>query len=101
MTYREIHAPNEIFSGTAATVHFRDGVGRVDEERQDLIAWFERHGYALGELTDEEPFKRWEPHPDDIRSSPRGVGPQDGLDPEDVARPRRQWGFNSAHINNQ
>ena len=93
MTYREVFSPNEKFSGTSATVHFRDGVGRVDEERQDLIEWFERHGYTMGAATEEEPFERWEPGPDDVSSVPRGARTQDALDPEDTARPRRTRGL--------
>lgn len=41
----KILTPNKDYSGISASVPFINGVGYTDDE--DLIAWFEEHGYGV------------------------------------------------------
>ena len=41
----KILTPNKDYSGISASVPFVNGVGYTDDE--DLISWFEEHGYGV------------------------------------------------------
>lgn len=41
----KILTPNKDYSGISASVSFVNGVGYTDDE--DLISWFEEHGYEV------------------------------------------------------
>lgn len=41
----KILTPNKDYSGISASVPFVNGVGYIDDE--DLISWFEEHGYGV------------------------------------------------------
>lgn len=43
----KILTPNKDYSGISASVPFVNGVGYTDDE--DLISWFEEHGYGVEE----------------------------------------------------
>jgi hypothetical protein len=45
-----ITAPNPGFTGTRAGVAFEDGRGEVDADDAVALAYFARHGYAIGTL---------------------------------------------------
>ena len=48
MATRTIRTPDPGFSGTRAGVIFRDGRGEVDPDDAAALAYFARHGYAIG-----------------------------------------------------
>ena len=43
-----IGTPDPGFAGTRAGVVFRDGRGEVDADNAPALAYFARHGYAVG-----------------------------------------------------
>lgn len=51
----KILAPNKKYCGISASVPFVDGIGYTDDE--DLIKWFDEHGYEVEEVSEDEDEK--------------------------------------------
>lgn len=51
----KILAPNKKYCGVSASVPFVDGVGYTEDE--DLIKWFDEHGYDVEEVSEDEDEK--------------------------------------------
>lgn len=51
----KVYAPNERFTGSRAGIAFSNGVGELDAKDEKARAFFERHGYGIGEKPAPEP----------------------------------------------
>lgn len=56
----KILAPNKKYCGVSASVSFVDGVGYTEDE--DLIKWFDDHGYEVEEIEEIEEDSKDEKH---------------------------------------
>lgn len=81
-----IHAPNESYTGTSASVDFCNGKGSTDNPH--LIQWFKEHGYRVEEadLEKRKPRKKKDDVPmkkdgaDDSENSPEDGTEKDGAE---------------------
>ncbi|MDB8821384.1 MAG: hypothetical protein E6005_03850 [Peptostreptococcus sp.] len=66
----KILAPNKKYCGVSASVSFVDGVGYTEDE--DLIKWFDDHGYEVEEIEEiEEDSKDEKPKGRPRKSKPK------------------------------